>query len=123
MSEHNRIDLIELPAADQSALEAARTFYETAFSWQFTDYGAYLDTADSGTTAGINAIGDDHQQRMPLAVVYVTDLEAAKARVTDAGGTILHDSYAFPGGRRFHFADPAGNELAVWSEDPDAQRA
>ena len=85
-------------------------------SWGFTDYGAYLDTSDSGTVAGFNAVADDQQQAMPLVVIYVDDLEAARERVSDAGGVILHDIYAFPGGRRFHFTDPAGNELAVWSE-------
>ena len=115
MSEHNRIDLIELPARPGD-LAATRAFYQSALGWTFTDYGEYVDTADSGTTFGINAIADAQQQRMPLTVLYADDLEAARQRVTDAGGTILHDIYAFPGGRRFHFADPAGNELAIWSE-------
>ena len=53
---------------------------------------------------------------MPLTVIYVRDLDAARARVEASGGVIVHEIYAFPGGRRFHFADPAGNELAVWSE-------
>ena len=53
---------------------------------------------------------------MPMAVVYVTDLEAARDRVASSGGRIVHEIYGFPGGRRFHFADPAGNELAVWSD-------
>ncbi|GAA2008074.1 VOC family protein [Microbacterium ulmi] len=115
MSEHNRIDLIELPA-HPDALAATRGFYESAFGWAFTDYGAYVDTASGGTTFGVNAIPDENQQRMPLTVLYADDLEAARQRVTDAGGTIVHDIYSFPGGRRFHFADPAGNELAVWSQ-------
>jgi len=116
MAKHNQIDLVEFPAADSDTLRAARRFYESAFGWSFTDYGEYLDTADSGTTTGINAVADEYQQRMPLVVVYVEKLEEARDRVTSAGGTVLHDIYAFPGGRRFHFVDPAGNELAVWSE-------
>ncbi|HYJ50720.1 MAG TPA: VOC family protein [Microbacterium sp.] len=116
MPTHNQIDLVEFPAADQTVLADARAFYETAFEWSFTDYGAYLDTSDSGTVAGINAVPDDQKQSMPLVVIYVDDLEAAKQKVTDAGGTLLHDIYSFPGGRRFHFVDPAGNELAVWSQ-------
>jgi predicted enzyme related to lactoylglutathione lyase len=107
---------VEFPAGHSDALRAARTFYENAFGWGFTDYGEYVDTADSGTTAGINAIADAHQQRMPLVVLYVEDLEASRDRVVGSGGTVLHDIYAFPGGRRFHFLDPAGNELAAWSE-------
>jgi len=116
MAQHNQIDLVEFPAGDAGALRAARAFYESAFGWGFTDYGEYLDTHDSGTVAGINAVVDDKHQSMPLVVIYVNDLDAARARVTSAGGTLLHDIYAFPGGRRFHFVDPAGNELAVWSE-------
>lgn len=121
MPEHNRIDLIELPAADPAAVRAARSFYESAFGWRFVDYGdAYVDTAGSGLTLGVNGFADETQPRMPLTVLYVEDLEAARAAVTAAGGAIRHDIYAFPGGRRFHFVDPAGNELAAWSEDPDA---
>ncbi|SFS13356.1 hypothetical protein SAMN04487846_2664 [Microbacterium sp. cf046] len=115
MPTHNQIDLVEFPVADDRGLRGARAFYESAFDWTFTDYGEYLDTSDSGTVAGFNAVADDHRQTMPMVVIYVDDLEAARSRVTDAGGTVLHDIYAFPGGRRFHFADPAGNELAVWS--------
>lgn len=117
MPTHNQIDLVEFLAADSATLAAARAFYEGAFEWTFTDYGEYLDTSDSGVVAGINAVpDDDHPHRMPLAVIYVTDLEQGRERVIAAGGRILDDIYSFPGGRRFHFADPAGNELAVWSE-------
>lgn len=121
MPENNRIDLIELPAADPAAVRAAQSFYECAFGWSFATYGdAYVDTSGSGLTLGINGFADATQQRMPLTVLYVEDLEAARAAVTAAGGEIRHDIYSFPGGRRFHFLDPAGNELAAWSEDPDA---
>jgi len=85
MPTHNQIDLVEFPAADQTVLADARAFYETVFDWGFTDYGAYLDTSDSGTVAGINAVPDDQKQSMPLVVIYVDDLEAAKQKVTDAG--------------------------------------
>jgi len=120
MPEHNRIDLVELPASDASAVGAVRAFYESAFGWTFTAYGdAYVDTSDSGVTLGVNGFPDERQQRAPLTVLYVSDLEAARQRVLDAGGRIVHDIYGFPGGRRFHFTDPAGNELAAWSEDPD----
>lgn len=115
MPVHNQIDLIEFPIGPGADLAAARAFYEQAFAWAFTDYGEYLDTSDSGVTAGFNAVDNATLQSQPLAVVYVDDLEAARERVTDAGGTIRHDIYDFPGGRRFHFVDPAGNELAVWS--------
>lgn len=116
MPEQNRIDLIEFPAADAAELRVTQAFYESAFGWTFVDYGEYVDTPDSGVTAGVNGINDGRKQRMPMTVVYADDLEAARDRVTAAGGTIIHDIYSFPGGRRFHFADPSGNELAVWSE-------
>jgi predicted enzyme related to lactoylglutathione lyase len=117
MTENNRIDLVEFPAADPEAVSASRAFYESAFGWSFTSYGdAYVDTSSSGTTAGINGFADETQQRMPLVVIYSTDLEAAREAVLRSGGTLVHDTYEFPGGRRFHFSDPAGNELAVWSE-------
>lgn len=107
-------------ARDAAEVTASRAFFEAAFGWTFTAYGdAYVDSPDGGVTVGING-HPENQQRMPLTVLYVADLEAARQRVTDAGGTIVRDIYAFPGGRRFHFADPAGNELAAWSEDPDA---
>jgi len=122
MPQNNRIDLVELPAADAAALSAARTFYESAFGWTFTSYGdAYADTSDSGVTLGLNGSADATQQRAALTVLFVDDLEATKDSVIAAGGTVRHDIYPFPGGRRFHFVDPAGNEIAAWSHDPAQQ--
>ncbi|GAA5090519.1 VOC family protein [Microbacterium yannicii] len=124
MPENNRIDLVELPAADPAALTAAREFYESAFGWTFTSYGdGYADTSDSGVAFGLNGSADSTQQAAALPVLFVDDLEAARARVAESGGTIRHDIYGFPGGRRFHFVDPAGNELAVWSHDPAGSTA
>ena len=121
MPTSQHLDLVELTAAGPAAVAATRAFYSGAFGWTFTSYGdEYVDTADSGITIGINGIVDARQQRAPLAVLYVADLEATRQAVLDAGGTLLHDIYAFPGGRRFHFVDPGGNELAAWSEDPNA---
>ncbi|MET0812800.1 MAG: VOC family protein [Microbacterium sp.] len=122
MPTSNRIDLIELRADGADSVRAARDFYASAFGWDFTAYGPeYVDTTGSGTVLGINGtIGDPKLQAAPLAVLYVDDLEGARDAVLAAGGVVLHDIYAFPGGRRFHFVDPAGNELAAWSEDPDA---
>ncbi len=117
MSENNRVDLIEFPASGQGGVAASRAFYESVFGWSFVSYGdEYVDTPDSGVTVGVNGFVEERQQTTPLAVVYVDDLEAARERVADAGGTIRHDIYEFPGGRRFHFVDPAGNELAIWSQ-------
>lgn len=112
----NHIDFIEFPAPDASTLGRAKAFYQTVFGWSYKDWGEdYCDTADSGVGNGINA-DPSHRPQHPLAVVYVADLEAARARVLSAKGDITRDIFSFPGGRRFHFTDPAGNELAVWSD-------
>ena len=117
----NHLDLVELRADGPDAVRAARDFYASAFGWEFTAYGdSYVDTPGSGTVIGINGSVDDRLQAAPLAVLYVADLEATRDAVLAGGGSVLHDIYGFPGGRRFHFVDPAGNELAAWSEDPAA---
>jgi predicted enzyme related to lactoylglutathione lyase len=113
---HNTIDYLELGARNPADHAKAKAFYVAAFSWAYTDYGPdYCDTQSSGVGSGINA-DPDHRPTSPLPVVYVDDLEAAHSRVVDAGGIVTRAIFAFPGGRRFHFADPAGNELAVWSD-------
>jgi predicted enzyme related to lactoylglutathione lyase len=114
---HNTITYVELGAKNAADYAGTRTFYETAFGWQYTEYGPdYADTPSSGVGSGIN--GDaDHRPMHPLPVVYVDDLEAAQRKVVDAGGIVTRAIFSFPGGRRFHFADPAGNELAVWSDN------
>lgn len=113
---HNTINYVELGAKNPVDYARAKAFYSAAFGWSYTDYGpAYCDTQSSGVGSGIN--GDsDHRPTSPLPVVYVEDLEAAHTRVVDAGGIVTRAIFSFPGGRRFHFADPAGNELAVWSD-------
>ena len=109
-----RIDYVELPSA--TAHELTRAFYAKAFGWDFTDYGPDYSATINGTTdVGLN--GDpEHALSAPLPVVRVDDLEAAFDAVTKAGGTIAKPIFSFPGGRRFHFIDPSGSELAVWSE-------
>ncbi|MGZ6142935.1 MAG: VOC family protein [Myxococcales bacterium] len=108
----NPIVYLELPAAETGK---AKEFYAQAFGWTWQDWGPdYADTT-AGIGAGINASGD-HQSAAPLAVLKADDLEAARERVRKAGGQITVDIFSFPGGRRFHFRDPAGNELAVLSE-------
>jgi predicted enzyme related to lactoylglutathione lyase len=113
---HNTIDYVELGAKTAVDYERTKAFYGAAFGWAYTDYGPdYCDTQSSGIGSGING-GDDHRSLQPLPVVYVENLEAAHAKVIDAGGIVTRAIFSFPGGRRFHFADPAGNELAVWSD-------
>jgi predicted enzyme related to lactoylglutathione lyase len=107
-----RIDYVELPSA--TAHELARAFYSRAFGWQFTDFGPdYSATTTGDVDLGLQ--GDPSGAlAAPLPVIRVDDLEAAFDAVTKAGGTIARAIFSFPGGRRFHFIDPAGSELAVW---------
>jgi len=109
-----RIDYVELPSA--TAHELTRAFYAKAFGWAFTDYGPdYAATTTGDVDVGLNGQPQEALSA-PLPVVRVDDLEAAFGAVTKAGGVIAKPIFAFPGGRRFHFIDPAGSELAVWSE-------
>lgn len=112
-----QIDFIEFPGADAATLQKVKAFYGKAFDWEFQDWGdRYVDTASSGLGAGFNA-EPAHAPRQPLAVILATDLEAALQAVQAAGGRISRAIFPFPGGRRFHFIDPAGNELAVWAPE------
>ena len=109
-----RIDYVELPSL--TAHELTRAFYAKAFGWDFTDYGPdYAATTNGTVDVGLNGTRDDALSA-PLAVVRVSDLEAAFDAVGKAGGVIARPIFAFPGGRRFHFIDPGGNELAAWSD-------
>ena len=109
-----RICFVELPARD---LAAARSFYKSVFSWDLTQFGpTYACTMTGDVDLGLQ--GDMKEATgAPLAVVAVDDLEAALAAVQQAGGVITHPIFAFPGGRRFHFTDPNGHELAVLKAD------
>ena len=107
-----RIDYVELPSL--TAHELTRAFYAKAFGWQFTDYGPdYAATTRGDVDVGLNGTPEDSISA-PLPVVRVADLEAAQDAVLKAGGVIARSIYGFPGGRRFHFIDPSGSELAVW---------
>lgn len=112
MREDGKIDYVEFPAADLAPL---KRFYGEAFGWTFTDYGPAYAAMDEGLDGGFNADAAD-QVKAPLVILYAHDLEAMEAKVRAAGGVVTRPIFDFPGGRRFHFRDPAGNELAVWSE-------
>ncbi|WP_114228321.1 MULTISPECIES: VOC family protein [Sphingomonas] len=108
-----RIDYVELPSA--TAHELTRAFYAKAFGWAFADYGPDYSATSNGTT-DVGLQGDPHEAlSAPLPVIRVADLDAAFQAVVAANGLIARPIFAFPGGRRFHFIDPGGNELAVWS--------
>ena len=109
-----RLNYLELPVAD---IGAARNFYERAFGWRMTEFApTYAATTSGDTDIGLQADGSE-ATAAPLAVIEVEDLEAALAAVEAAGGTIVRPIFAFPGGRRFHFRDPSGNELAAVKGD------
>ena len=111
---HHAIDYIEIGVDD---VPAAKAFYAAAFGWQFSDYGpgyAGIRRLDGlGEQGGLS--GDGARPRGgPLVLLWSADLDATAEAVTGAGGEVVQGPYAFPGGRRFHFLDPAGNELGVW---------
>lgn len=115
MRADGKLDYLELPARG-GTLDRVKSFYSAAFGWAFTDYGPTYSAFAEGLDGGFDA--DPEAVAKPLPVLYATDLERTLAAVEAAGGTILRPIYPFPGGRRFHFSDPAGNELAVWSDGP-----
>ncbi|MET0336820.1 MAG: VOC family protein [Caulobacter sp.] len=114
MREDGKIDYVELPGG---ALPATKDFYGKAFGWTFTDYGPDYAAFEQGVDGGFQAQpGDEGSVGKPLVILFAHDLEAMADKVTAAGGTIVQPIFSFPGGRRFHFRDPAGNELGVWSD-------
>jgi predicted enzyme related to lactoylglutathione lyase len=110
---NNRMDYIEFPAAD---IAKTKAFYIEAFGWKFTDYGPDYTSFEDGRIAGGFSLERKVATGGALVVIYASDLIACEAKVRAAGGKIVKPAFDFPGGRRFHFADPSGNELAVWSE-------
>ena len=107
-----RIDNIEFAVAD---IARSREFYGKAFGWTFTDYGpAYCEFTDGRLTGGL-AKGEP-KPGGPLVILYADDLAETQQRLDDAGARIVKPVFSFPGGRRFHFSDPDGYELAVWSD-------
>lgn len=108
-----RIDYIELPTVD---LIEAKRFYGDVFDWKFVDYGPDYSSFNDGRLDGGFRKEQAVQRGGPLIIMYSLNLELIKEKIQSAGGTIVLDIFEFPGGRRFHFTDPSGNELAVWSD-------
>ncbi len=108
-----RVDYLEFPATD---VARAKNFYTAVFGWAFTDYGPDYTSFFDGRLSGGFQKASEVKTGGPLAVVYVIDLAGAQQRIEEHGGKIVKPIFDFPGGRRFHFTDPSGNELAVWSE-------
>ena len=116
MNEHEKINYVEFPAKD---IEATKGFFESAFGWTFVDYGPeYTSFSNEGLNGGFfqSDLSASTENGSALIVFYSKDLEATQAKVESAGGSIVRPTFSFPGGRRFHFADPNGNEFAVWSD-------
>lgn len=114
--EDQKIDYVELPAADFDAVQA---FYEKAFGWTFVDYGPEYRAFNDGKLDGGFRRGEHRSSTAnggALVILYAKDLEKTRDKVVSSGGTIAVDIFSFPGGRRFQFTDPHGNELAVWSD-------
>jgi uncharacterized protein len=116
MTKHEMINYVEFPAQD---FDAAKTFFSTVFGWSFTDYGPdYVAFSEAGLDGGFfrSELKAKTTQGSALIVFYSENLEETLSKVENAGGTLIKPVFAFPGGRRFHFSDPNGNEFAVWSD-------
>ena len=113
---HHTIDYVEIAVTE---LEQAKTFYAAAFGWTFNDYGPdyagirWSDGEGDEEVGGLNPHGQPGRGG-PLVLLWTGDLDASVAAVQAAGGEVVQGPYEFPGGRRFHFTDPSGNELGVW---------
>ena len=112
MPADGRLDYIELPGSD---IPATKKFYGSVFGWSFVDYGPdYVAFDSAGRQGGFNAERKVVSTGGPLIVLYAADLDSMEAKVRAAGAEILSRE-TFDGGRRFHFRDPNGNEIAVWT--------
>tara|TARA_R110000782_G_scaffold29923_5_gene74267 strand:+ start:1815 stop:2165 length:351 start_codon:yes stop_codon:yes gene_type:complete len=110
----NRIDYVEIPVTD---LDAARQFFEALFGWTFVSYGEdYMSFNDGRLDGGFRRAHEAAPANGVLVVFFSEDLERDLERVQELGATISEPIFSFPGGRRFHFVDPTGNEFAIWSE-------
>lgn len=116
MHAHEKLNYVEYPAKD---LVATKAFFQAAFGWSFEDYGpAYAAFAGQGLDGGFfqSDLSARAEQGSALLVFYSDDLEATLTKVVKAGGQIVKPVFSFPGGRRFHFTEPSGNEFAVWGQ-------
>lgn len=116
MSRHETVNYLEFPARD---ITATKTFFKTVFEWQFEDFGPnYTAFSNQGIDGGF--FKSDQQSLSKngsvLVIFYSHNLEQTQAKIEQSGGIITQAIFEFPGGRRFHFTEPSGNELAVWSD-------
>ncbi|QDU07705.1 VOC family protein [Gimesia aquarii] len=116
MLEHEKINYVEFPAKD---IPATKSFFTTVFGWTFEDFGPdYTAFSNEGIDGGFfqSDLKVSTDNGSALIVFYSKDLEQTLAKIESAGGSIIKPIFSFPGGRRFHFGDPNGNEYAVWSD-------
>jgi len=116
MNIHEKINYLELPARD---LKSAKKFFTQVFNWKFTDYGSeYTAFSDDTIEGGFfkSDLSFSAEKGSALIVFYSSSLEETQSKIEKAGGKIIKPVYTFPGGRRFHFADPNKNEFAVWTD-------
>ena len=116
MNEHEKLNYVEFPSRN---LRGTKTFFEKAFGWRFIDYGPdYAAFAGQGLDGGFFSAdaSSSTANGAALMVFYSSALESTLGKVTEAGGNVIKPIFDFPGGRRFHFTEPGGNEFAVWSD-------
>lgn len=116
MTQHEKINYLEFPAKD---LDKTKTFFNTVFNWDFVDYGPdYVAFSNSGIRGGFykSDLSSSTDNGAALTVLHSNNLADSQSKIEMAGGTIIKPVFSFPGGSRFHFSDPNGNEYAVWSE-------
>ncbi len=115
MPVHEKLDYVEYPAKD---LASTKSFFTSAFGWTFVDYGPeYIAFSGQGLDGGFfqSDLASSTRNGGALVVFYSENLEETLSKVTTSGGQIVKPIFSFPGGRRFHFTEPSGNEFAVWS--------
>jgi predicted enzyme related to lactoylglutathione lyase len=116
MNEHEKINYLEFPSKN---LDVTKKFYSDVFGWSFLDYGPeYCAIQNGGLDGGFykSELVSKTDSGSVLVVIFSNELEATERKISQFGGEIVKEIFQFPGGRRFHFVDPTGNELAVWSE-------
>lgn len=116
MNQHEKLNYVEYPAND---IEATKRFFTAVFGWSFVDYGPdYSAFSNQGLDGGFfrSELSSVSAKGAALLVFFSQNLEATEAKIKQAGGVISKEKFSFPGGRRFHFIEPSGNEFAVWSE-------
>ena len=116
MNEHEKINYVEFPARD---IQATKKFFIQVLGWEFQDFGSeYIAFSNQGINGGFYKaeLNSSVSNGAALIVFYSNNLEATKTKIEKAGGEIVKPTFPFPGGRRFHFIEPSGNEFAVWSD-------